>query len=101
MRARESLSALERALHGSQAPAPSPKAPALPDPSPLLEQETGCWRPVNAACDGRSQVLPPGWIKQWDLAQQRFFYINSNLSPPAMQVSTHFVCTAHALRARC
>ncbi|KAJ1471725.1 hypothetical protein T484DRAFT_1843028, partial [Baffinella frigidus] len=31
------------------------------------------------------QALPAGWIKQWDLAQQRFFYINSNLAPPALQ----------------
>ena len=34
---------------------------------------------------GVAGVLPPGWVRQWDMTRQAFFYINSNVQPPHMQ----------------
>ena len=32
-----------------------------------------------------ARELPPGWVRQWDMTRQAFFYINSNVQPPSVQ----------------
>jgi len=39
----------------------------------------------GAAAGDAGAWLPPGWVRQWDMTRQAWFYINSNVQPPQMQ----------------